>query len=537
MKIMERGLIRAELIQRQEEGCDIEEISTRIKAALGEEVDGAELVSLYDELMELPIDESFSYVEPSTLGEIHKERPEMARRLECSMSDEAQFDRTYGAWLGRAAGCALGKPVEGWPKERIDKYLNHKNALPLDNYLPYDEKIIPRSLRSSTLGNIEFMDRDDDLDFPILGLIALEAKGHKLTPRAIANTWLHYMPYGLVYTAEDCAYRNFVQGIFPPNSASHRNPFREWIGAQIRADIFGYVAPAWPEKAAELAFYDASISHTKNGIYGEMFVAAMIAAAFVYDDIDDIVAAGLGEIPANCRLAECVKDTQAWCKAEADWEVTWQKISDHYGNYHGVHTINNAALVVMGLYYGSDDFEKGIIVTVRGGWDTDCTGATVGSILGARMGAKALPEKWVGVFNDRLKSAVRDHNDNRFSELAERTVAVAKTLAAEPEQAKSPIENATLTGAAGGIWELETGWGRQQLDFTKGIISFIDDDFGPYNITSSSYGHPELRFEFSVDKGGWDFEVSFEGKVSGEKLEGAYFPMHTPVAGNRIAKA
>ena len=110
--------------------------------------------------------------------------------------------------------------------------------------------------------------------------------------------------------------------------------------------------------------------------------------------------------------------------------MTWQKVSDQYGKYHGVHTINNAALVIMGLYYGSDDFEKGIIVTVRGGWDTDCTGATVGSILGARMGAKALPEKWVGVFNDRLKSAVRDHNDNRFSELAERTVAVAKTLAA-----------------------------------------------------------------------------------------------------------
>ena len=41
--------------------------------------------------MELPIDESFSYVEPSTLGEIHKERPEMARKLECSMSDEANL--------------------------------------------------------------------------------------------------------------------------------------------------------------------------------------------------------------------------------------------------------------------------------------------------------------------------------------------------------------------------------------------------------------------------------------------------------------
>ena len=148
MKIMERGLIRAELIQRQEEGCDIEEISTRIKAALDEDVGGAKLVTLYDELMELQIDESFSYVEPSTLGEIHKERPEMVRKLECNLSDEELFDRTHGAGLGRAAGCALGKPVEGWPKERIDKYLNHKNALPLDNYLPYDEKLIPRSLRS-----------------------------------------------------------------------------------------------------------------------------------------------------------------------------------------------------------------------------------------------------------------------------------------------------------------------------------------------------------------------------------------------------
>ena len=262
--------------------------------------------------------------------------------------------------------------------------------------------MIAGALKPSTRGNIECMDRDDDMDFTVLGLLALERKGAALTSRTIANTWGAQMPFGLTYTAEKVAYRNFALGIWPPHSALFRNPFREWIGAQIRADIFGYVMPGQPEKAAELAFRDASISHDKNGIYGEMFVAAMIAAAFVYDDVDDIVAAGLGEIPANCRLAECVRDTQTWCKAEADWEATWQRVSDQYGKYHGVHTINHAALVVMGLYYGSDDFEKGIIVTVRGGWDTDCTGATVGSILGARMGAKALADKWVGGFNVRL---------------------------------------------------------------------------------------------------------------------------------------
>ena len=267
------------------------------------------------------------------------------------------------------------------------------------------------------MDNIQYMDRDDDLDFPILALLALEHKGAHMTARTMAGTWLSRMPYGCLYTAEDSAYRNFVMGIKPPESATYRNPFREWIGAQIRADMFGYVAPGWPERAAELAFYDASISHTKNGIYGEMWVAAMIAAAFVHSDIEVIIKAGLGEIPENSRLAEAIRSTLEWCRETDDWESAWEKINEHYGHYHGVHTINNAALVVMGLYYGSKDFENGIVITVRGGWDTDCTGATVGSILGIVFGADALPAKWVGVLNDRLLSAVRGEGDNKISDL------------------------------------------------------------------------------------------------------------------------
>ena len=82
-----------------------------------------------------------------------------------------QYQKTYGGWLGRAAGCALGKPVEGWHRDRIDQYLESAQALPLDDYLPFVEKTIPEVFRSCTRGNIEFMDRDDDMDFPILGLL------------------------------------------------------------------------------------------------------------------------------------------------------------------------------------------------------------------------------------------------------------------------------------------------------------------------------------------------------------------------------
>lgn len=534
MPSLERKLIKAELNQRQEEGCDISAISERITAALDGDINEDELRRLYDELMALPVDNAFPYTEPSTLEDIRAQRPDAPRKLDMEWNDDKLYDQIYGAWLGRAAGCALGKPVEGWPKARIDKFLNDADALPLDNYLPFVEKILPGIHRPSTRDNIQYMDRDDDLDFPILGLLALEQRGAKMSSRTIAQTWLGYMPYGLVYTAENSAYRNFVQSIWPPESAQYRNPFREWIGAQIRADIFGYAAPGWPEKAAELAFRDAAISHDKNGIYGEMFVAAMIAAAFVCESAEDIIAAGLGEIPQNCRLAEAVRDTLTWCHEEDDWEAVFEKIFKGYGHYHGVHTINNAALVVMGLYFGDVDFEQGIVSTVRAGWDTDCTGATVGSVLGIKFGATALPDKWVGVLNDRLLSAVRTENDNKISDLAARTVEVAKAIAAAPEEDEA-AEPAPLTSTPGGIWELETGWGEQIVNFSAGTIEFINDDFGPYKIQSSSYCHPELKFSYSIDKGSWDIEIDFEGTVNEDALEGVFYPYEAPVQGRRIA--
>jgi ADP-ribosylglycohydrolase len=531
MSSLEKKLIKAELKQRNEEGCNTEDIAKRIAAALESEISESDWSRLYDELMALPVDPAFPYTEPSTLEDIRAQRPDAPRKLDMAWDKDALYDQIYGAWLGRAAGCALGKPVEGWPKERIDKFLSDSNALPLDNYLPFIERVIPGIHLPSTRDNIQYMDRDDDLDFPILGLLALEQKGARMSSRTIANTWLAHMPFGLVYTAENSAYRNFVLSIWPPASAQYRNPFREWIGAQIRADIFGYAAPAWPEKAAELAFRDASISHDKNGTYGEMFVAAMIAAAFVYTNVEDIIAAGLGEIPANCRLAEAVRNTLAWCQEEDEWESAWEKINQFYGHYHGVHTINNAALVVMGLYYGATDFEHGIVSTVRAGWDTDCTGATVGSILGIKFGAAALPDKWVGVLNDRLLSAVRGENDNKISELAARTVEVARVIATTPEKTAA----VKLTGTAGGTWELETGWGKQLLKFSAGTIDFVNDEFGPYELVASSYSHPELYFSFAIDKGGWDFDVDFEGTVSEDTLEGVYYPGETPVRGRRIS--
>jgi ADP-ribosylglycohydrolase len=429
-------LIRYEIVQRRQEGCTIEAIEERVEKALqrSDGLKGVELYTIMDDLKGLQPEESFPYVEPSTLEDIRVQRPDGPRRMECNLTNAQVFDRIQGAWLGRAAGCTLGKPVEGWNKEQIDSYLQFADALPLDDYFPpvsNHPNGLELRMADCTRGRIQYMTRDDDMDYPVLGLHILERHGLDFTSRNVANTWLNRLPYYIVYTAERVAYRNLVNEIWPPESATYRNPYREWIGAQIRADIPGYVCPGWPEKAAEFAYRDAEVSHVKNGIYGEMFVAAMLAAAFATDDVEEVIRIGLSEIPDNCRLAEAVRDTVAWSRELANWEKVWGKINEKYGHYHTVHTINNAALVVMALMTGKPDYEATIVAAVRGGWDTDCNGATAGSICGLLLGADALPQKWVGVLNDRLFSAVRGYAECAISGLAKRTHEVAKKVIAE----------------------------------------------------------------------------------------------------------
>jgi ADP-ribosylglycohydrolase len=255
--------------------------------------------------------------------------------------------------------------------------------------------------------------------------------------------WHRLLAYGQVCTAETQSYLNFEQvtshmrgeKLSDWNEKRHwvrtyLNPYREWIGAQIRADGWAYGEAGNPELAAELAWRDASFSHVKNGIYGEMFVAAMIAAAFVEDDEARIIETGLSEIPRNCRLAQDVHEAIAIARKARDQVELVNQLWEKFKHYNPVHTINNAALVVAALIFGHDDYEKAITTAVLGGWDTDCNGATVGSIMGAKLGARALPEKWTAPLHDTLYAEVTGFHPIGISECARRSYDVFRQLRA-----------------------------------------------------------------------------------------------------------
>ncbi|MEG1774147.1 MAG: ADP-ribosylglycohydrolase family protein, partial [Oscillospiraceae bacterium] len=354
--------------------------------------------------------------------------------------DEILLDKIQGAWLGRCAGCLLGQPVEGWDRARIRGLLEDTENLPIRRYLssalsaelrkkhrvddaagPYDADC------KNWINNVRCMPEDDDTNYTILGLKLLERRGTAFTSEDAANFWLMNLPLLHTCSAERVAYVNFCNLIPPPKSAVTHNPYREWIGAQIRADIFGYVCPGNPEKAAALAWKEARISHVKNGVYGAMLVSAMLAAASVEDDLTKIVTIGLGEIPASSRLAEGIRTVLAWHAENVTGPEAIDRIHAGYDEtyfYDWCHTVPNAMLVCLCLLYGDHDFTKTIGMAVEAGFDTDCNGATAGSILGMVLGAEALPAAWTAPLNDRIYSAVHGFYDCNISDLAKRTLAL-----------------------------------------------------------------------------------------------------------------
>ena len=75
---------------------------------------------------------------------------------------------------------------------------------------------------------------------------------------------------------------------------------------------------------------------------------------------------------------------------------------------------------------GRGRLHAAIGLAVQGGWDTDCNGATAGSVFGAMHGTDALPEHWVEPLNDHLRSALFGFDNSKISDLAERTAELSE---------------------------------------------------------------------------------------------------------------
>jgi len=263
---------------------------------------------------------------------------------------------------------------------------------------------------------------DDDLGYTLLGLLILEAYGPAFTTEQVGEAWVKYLP--IACTAEHLALENLKRGVPARRAGEKSNPYQELIGADIRCDPWAYAAPAWPEKAAEMAYRDAFLSHRRNGIYGAMFFAAAISAAFVLDDPLEALRVGLTEIPAKCRLAKDIRWALRKTEKVSDWREARVFVDERFKGMHAVHTNNNACLTVFGLALGARDFTRTVGLTVAMGLDNDCTAATAGSLLGAALGIEGISNHWWKPFRNRAVTYLDNVPELRNSDIVRRFEAV-----------------------------------------------------------------------------------------------------------------
>jgi ADP-ribosylglycohydrolase len=162
-----------------------------------------------------------------------------------------------------------------------------------------------------------------------------------------------------------------------------------------------------------------------NGVYGELWSAALLAGAFASSTVQEAFDRSLAWVPPRSRLAEALTAVRKARDEAFAWEAVIEIIQARWGHYSWVHTISNAAILAAGLLWGEDDFAATVGLTVQGGWDTDSNGATAGSVAGAVLGKRCLPTRFVEPLEDRARSAVMGFDNAAISALARRTLRLA----------------------------------------------------------------------------------------------------------------
>lgn len=346
--------------------------------------------------------------------------------------------RIRSAWEGRISGCLLGKPLEvasyrGGP-EALLEYLEDAGALPLRNYVPAVEgSLAATRWHACCRPHITRFEPDDDINYTILALMLVEAHGADFEIDDVARAWLNYLPAGKTWTAERAAYAclldrmdpEFVNGSDPGFDLTEcaDNDYNAWIGAQIRADLYGWVNPGNPELAAELAVRDGSLSHAGEGLHGAAFVAALAAAIPAARTLDEAIDVALGLVPIDSDVAGAVK----FGREAAGRNLEPGCIHEEYAGLPPVHTVNNLAVVTWALLSADGDFSRAIGDCVTAGLDTDSNAATVGGLAG--LAGFPVADHWIDPWKGRVGSDLAGHGEFSLVELVSRTVAAAHDLA------------------------------------------------------------------------------------------------------------
>ncbi len=303
---------------------------------------------------------------------------------EVELSKAELQDKIKGGWAGQTIGVTYTKPSEA-------KF----NGTIIQPYVQFEwgEDIVNRFMHN------------DDIYMDMTFMEVIEREGIDAPAESHALEMAH-RDYNL-WHANQAARYNILNGIMPPASGNWRNNIHaDCIDAQIEADFAGIMSPGMINAATEITDTVSHIMNCGDSYYGAAYVAGMYSQAFVSDDIDFVLNEALKVVPQKSQFHKSMKQVIKWCKLHPDWRDTWFEVqkSDWSQTMHcpqgvfeafNLDAINNAAYIVIGLYYGEKDFFKTMEISMRCGLDSDCNPSNAAGILGTMIGYSNIPEYWL----------------------------------------------------------------------------------------------------------------------------------------------
>lgn len=304
-------------------------------------------------------------------------------------------DKVLGCFNGKNIGGTLGAPFECLRGVfHVDFYTQELKGEPFPN---------------------------DDLDLQLVWLNAVEQHGRCIDSTTLGEYWINYItPHWGEYGAGK---NNLRAGIVPPLSGAINNIYKDSCGCFILSELWACLAPGHPEIAVEYAFEDGCVNHADEGLYAEIFCAALQSAAFAEKNVQKLLDIALSYIPADCGVAQGVIDVRDAYADGADWKTARKRIMQRVpGSFGALGTHrqdmapdepvgkigwdapSNIAIVVIGLLYGEGDFGKSLCIATGCGEDADCTAGTLGALLGILYGNAAIPERWLEPLGGKIKT-------------------------------------------------------------------------------------------------------------------------------------
>jgi len=321
---------------------------------------------------------------------------------EIKIKEKDYCDKVYACWLGKCIGGTLGRPLEG-------KRGPHRFTF----YRPIPNRAA----------------ENDELDIQLVWLHALRERGIDLTSSDLASEWLEHVIYW--FDEYRFARSNFIRGLRPPISGWFNNWFKDGMGAPIRSEIWAMISPGSPETAVSYAYRDAIIGHSDEGVYGEVFLAAVQSAAFIMSDAEKLLEIGLSAIPPDCRVSQAVRDVIEWRGKKVSGEEARRMLLEKHGSDNFSDTPQNLGIITLARPPGGGDFEKGILGAVNCGLDTGCNAGSLGSTLGIIHGRDGIPPRWKAPIKGKItpgRGIVGFEPPTEIEVLTEQTLQLAKAV-------------------------------------------------------------------------------------------------------------